>query len=78
MLSQQSEMAFLKRQLLEIQQLLKAVADHPLMSHALICRESELRKQLRQIEENRDVNADVPIAVRQSVVRPANSNLSTS
>jgi hypothetical protein len=43
-----TEISFLKAQLVSVQHLLQLVADHPLMSTALTCRENELKDQLYQ------------------------------
>jgi hypothetical protein len=43
--------SFLKAQLIHVQHLLQLVADHPLMSTALTCRENELKEQLYQADE---------------------------
>jgi len=43
-----TEISFLKAQLVSVQHLLQLVADHPLMSNALTCRENELKEQLYQ------------------------------
>jgi hypothetical protein len=43
-----TEISFLKAQLVSVQHLLELVADHPLMSTALTCRENELKEQLYQ------------------------------
>jgi hypothetical protein len=43
-----TEISFLKAQLVSVQHLLELVADHPLMSNALTCRENELKEQLYQ------------------------------
>jgi len=46
-----TEISFLKAQLIHVQHLLQLVADHPLMSTALTCRENELKEQLYQADE---------------------------
>lgn len=47
-----NELAFLKSQLLAVQRLLHLATDHPLMSAAFSCRESELCERIREAEES--------------------------
>lgn len=63
-----NDLAFLKSQLLAVQRLLHLATDHPLMSAAFSCRESELCERIRQAEESMaktNLHSSRPVVGRQ-------------